>query len=154
MKISVIGIGNILRGDDGIGVTIAENMKKYNPLLEVYKGEQDIDFCIDIIEKSDYVYIIDCAKMGGLPGSIYTYDIQSVLINNTKTNFCHECNLIDFLRMAYYNRPEEIQGKFVGIEPESIGYSIRLSETLKCKIPIVNEMIMKDIESVESAYSK
>jgi len=73
--ILVIGIGNEYRGDDGVGLAVARELRVKNPpdmliiessgdgaaLMEAWKGAQS-------------VIVIDAASSGGAPGTIHRFD--------------------------------------------------------------------------------
>ena len=59
--IKIIGIGNILMGDDGIGVKVVDVLEKKmkNMGIEFIKAETDVDYALDNIKDGDFLFIID-----------------------------------------------------------------------------------------------
>lgn len=97
-NITVLGIGNRLMCDDGIGVYITEELNAIhrdrtsfetllsgavkqdwygNVQVSFISGETDIDFCKDIIKESEFIVIIDAADMGEEPGSVKVLNFSS-----------------------------------------------------------------------------
>ena len=61
--IKVFGIGNILLGDDGIGVRVVEKIKEeiknISEDIDVIIGETDYLYCLNQIDEDDTIVIID-----------------------------------------------------------------------------------------------
>lgn len=147
MKISVLGTGNVLRGDDGIGVYVAEYMKKVNIPYEITACEQDIDFCMDIILNSDITVIIDCAIMGCLPGTACVVDIDEVL--GKPAGFLQSHNsLCNYPGLRQAIEARNIKGIFFGIEPENLGFTDKISTSLKCRIGLYADIIEYEIKKL------
>lgn len=79
-KLVIVGIGNILHGDDGIGVLIAEEIKKSTKNVTAIIGATTPENVLSpvIRAKPNLVLIIDAADFGGLFGSIAVFDPSAV----------------------------------------------------------------------------
>ncbi|MBU2567999.1 MAG: hydrogenase maturation protease, partial [Elusimicrobia bacterium] len=78
-KIAVVGFGNILMGDEGVGVYIIEELQKNysplatrNPLEFIDGGTAAVDVLLSL-KDVDKLIIIDAVKNGGIPGDIYKF---------------------------------------------------------------------------------
>ena len=84
MKILVLGIGNILFGDEGIGVHLANFLK----LNYRFSGENEVEFVdggtlasmlIPLITSYDKVLILDCVDVNNANiGEVYYFDFDNV----------------------------------------------------------------------------
>lgn len=84
MKILVLGIGNILFGDEGIGVHLSNFLK----LNYRFSGENEVDFVdggtlatmlIPLITSYDKVLILDCVSANNANvGEVYYFDFDNV----------------------------------------------------------------------------
>lgn len=144
MRISVIGIGNILRGDDGIGILVANCLQKDSGSCEVAAAEQDIDCCLEMVRKSDILVIIDCAVMGYMPGTACVADLKKIIEGSCGTRWSHGSiiNRPEF-RMAFDRN--NIRGIFFGIEPESTGLTDKVSPLLESHIDLYADIIDYEI---------
>lgn len=72
-KILFVGIGNILRSDDGVGVYISNHIRS-SSTISTLTVETSIENYIGRINKSDacLIILIDCVDFGKIPGY---YDI-------------------------------------------------------------------------------
>ncbi|MFP3946925.1 MAG: hydrogenase maturation protease, partial [Archaeoglobaceae archaeon] len=75
MKIAVIGIGNILLGDEGVGVRIVEELRKSDlpENVEVHDGATSGIALLNFLVDKDKVIIVDAVKGGEEPGTVYQF---------------------------------------------------------------------------------
>jgi len=127
MKILVLGIGNILFGDEGIGPHLANLMEeKY----AFHSEEHEVDIIdggtlaqrlIPIITEYDQVVIIDCVKVAeGNIGDVYSFYFSDMPEHITWDGSAHEVEMLQTLQMI------EMMGdlppvKIVGVIPYVIG---------------------------------
>lgn len=143
--IKVIGIGNILLCDDGIGVRIVERLQTQNSHSDKVKyivGDTDFWYCLDNIDRSDYLFIIDSTYLGKEPGSITEISLEECdkYLLNSLTE--HGDNFVNVLR----REEPDIRGTFIGIEVETIDYSIDLSKTLENKLDFLAVEVKKIVD--------
>ena len=114
--IKVFGIGNILLCDDGIGVRVIEYLKDQiigiDKEIEVIVGETDVMFCLEQIEKEDFIIIVDSTYLNLKPGTITTLSLEQCDVFLNKLNSQHEESILRVLRTEL----REIKGYLIGIE--------------------------------------
>ncbi len=159
-EVVILGIGNRLMLDDGIGVYVVEILDKRNthPELKFIAGETDVGFCANQLENASDIIIIDAAYLGLEPGELGVYRINDVLNNKICPINAHEADILNdiSLNRRHQNNStityETLKGVFIGIEPAEIGYSMGLSKTLKESLEniivavenIINDFIIKN----------
>ena len=77
MKILVAGIGNVLHGDDGFGVEVAQRLaRKALPgcVRVVDFGIRGMDLAYALLESYDAAILVDVARRGGAPGTLYVLE--------------------------------------------------------------------------------
>jgi hydrogenase maturation protease len=68
----ILGLGNPILTDDGVGINIARKIKEENPELEVVETSEGGFALLDHIAGCDKLIIIDAIKTGkGKPGELY-----------------------------------------------------------------------------------
>lgn len=143
-KIAVIGLGNTLRRDDGIGVIILD------ALLNNYKrpGIDYLNFGIasfDIIHRLkdyDFVLLIDGISAGLESGQLKIFSLDEIsFIKEDGLISSHELNLKDIFKLV---QKLEIRTKIylAGIQVEDTGFGESLSVTLEEK----KEGLIKQID--------
>jgi hydrogenase maturation protease len=74
----VIGVGNALRGDDAVGLAVAERVRALAPEgVEVLEVEQEPTRLIDAWEGADPALVVDAAQSGGEPGTVRRFDAST-----------------------------------------------------------------------------
>ena len=127
MKILILGIGNILFGDEGIGPHLANLIEeKYHfssteHEVEIIDGGTLAQRLIPIITEYDRILLIDCVNVeGGAVGDVYAFDFDKVPDFITWNGSAHEVEMLQTLQMI------EMMGdlppvKIVGVIPHVIG---------------------------------
>ncbi len=134
-KVAVIGIGNTLRRDDGIGIAILES------LLKFYKKEgiDYLDFgsasfdLLHRLEAYDAVFLIDGINAGLSTGELKISELKDIeyKIDNAGTS-THELNLKDIFA---FSKKLGIKTKIyvAGIQVGDTSFGEGLSDALKNK---------------------
>lgn len=135
-KIAVIGLGNTLRRDDGIGIIILDS------LLSSYRreGVDYLNFGIasfDLIHKLqeyDTVLLIDGIDAGLAPGELKIFELKDIAyVSKEAPVSTHEFDLKSLFEL--YNRFELKSKIYVaGIQVQDVSYGEGLSEELKNKL--------------------
>ncbi|MEM1600918.1 MAG: hydrogenase maturation protease [Sulfolobales archaeon] len=125
----VVGIGNVLRGDDGIGVLIARKLKKMLRGLrnvKVVVCESGLENITHILMdyKPKHILIIDAVYVeGGEPGDIYVLDINDLDYYQSVTTHHIPLKLTLNYLMGHLNTDVTI----IGIQVRSVGLGEEMS---------------------------
>jgi len=106
----VIGIGNEILADDGVGIYIIDQLlgllKSDNVrLVKLESGGIDI---ISYLLKNSPVWIIDASSFGIPPGTIGRYTFDNLPLHHKIQISCHSSNLNEVIRMGYTLYPNEM----------------------------------------------
>jgi hydrogenase maturation protease len=88
VKILVAGIGNIFLGDDGFGVEVARRMGGMELPEEVTLkdfGIRGFDLAYALMDGYDLSILVDATPQGGLPGTLYTIEVDIRDFENAHT---------------------------------------------------------------------
>jgi hydrogenase maturation protease len=145
--ILVMGVGNILLSDEGVGVRVIEAMRDVKlpdnvETLDVGTGALDI---IDIIANREKVIIIDAVKGGGEPGAVYRFTPNDIAIPSPTPISIHQFDIPGTLNMAELAGCSPHQVVIFGIEPKRVGWGLELSPEVAAIIPRVIELIMGEL---------
>lgn len=132
-------------GDDGIAIIVADRIKGQlkNMDIKVIIGETDFDYCLDLIDKKDYVIILDSTYFNIDSGSITVLPLDS-LCQSKSFFFSHSLSLIDYLLI--YN----IKGTFIGIESENIDFTDKLSSNLNKNLDYICNNVLKIVKNIKA----
>jgi hydrogenase 3 maturation protease len=140
-----MGMGNILKGDDGIGCYIAKNFKEKN-WLSLDCGTAPENFTSTIRKnKPEILIIVDAADMGINVGGFRVVPEEKIENVGTSTHNMPLSLLINYLKdMA--NRII-----FIGIQPKTITVSEEISDKLKKTAEQIMEILKeKRFEEIET----
>ena len=126
----ILGIGNTLRGDDGVGSYLIKNLTLpiTNYKLQMFDcGETPENFLQPIIEaKPAILIVVDCADFGGDPGGVKQLSPSQVVRSGLST---HSISLNFFLDRVQEETNAQI---FVlGIQPQTTALGENLSEPVR-----------------------
>ena len=149
-KIVVIGIGNLLLMDEGIGVHTINELEKHDlpRSVEIYDGGTGGFKLIDLMQGAARVIFIDAVETGKAPGTVTTFSSEDVhSIYNKKKYSLHNTDLMEVIKMTeLLDNPPKID--IVGIQPKTINYGTTLSKELADSMSnIINTVLMR-IEDV------
>lgn len=141
MKILILGIGNTLKGDDGVGSYIVSKIKNIEAIDAGIIPENYIQKIID--SKPDRIIIIDAVDFGGYPGEVKWFnEIDSSSISISTHNLPPRL-FIDFIKQQ---TGAEI--KIIAIQPKQLRFNESLSEEVKKGADrLVEELCMKYMQS-------
>ena len=138
-KTLVIGLGSILRGDDGLGTRVIEELKKEKFAENVSLRCADTSG-LDILKYfPDFtrVIIIDLAQMQARPGTIKVFssrEIKKSKFSDVLTT--HGMALLETLTLAEkLGIPSRIT--IIGVQPKDVSFRLGLSDILEKKVPSV-----------------
>jgi hydrogenase maturation protease len=143
-KVLVLGIGNKLMMDDGIGICLVEELAKRNmdPSITYCIGESDVDYSLQQVEGASFVIVVDAVRSGSKTGEISVYSLGDL----------HECRTLDIsphnlhLFQVLHQQSEKTEGYLIGIEPFEVSFHIGLSNTIKEKWDEILSDVSKIIE--------
>lgn len=146
MKTAIVGIGNILQKDDGIGIWVVKQlMEEGIEGVEIIDGGTAVYGLLSTFMNYERLIIIDSLKADHEPGTIYRLPLSELKWREGKSSL-HEIHFLDLLKMMK-KMGHEPQVTVIGIEPKEITYAMELTSVLKRKIPEVVEIIKEEISS-------
>ena len=154
-KIVVIGIGNLLLMDEGIGVHTINELEKHDlpESIEIYDGGTGGFKLIDLMHGAARVIFIDAVETGKAPGSVTIFSAEEVhSLYNKKKYSLHDTDLMEIIKMTeLLDDPPIIE--IVGIQPKIINYGTTLSNELAGSMSNIMNTVLRRIEEVCSTPS-
>ncbi len=147
-KIVILGVGNLLLSDEGVGVHVANELMKMDlpPEISVVEGGTDGFGLIGFITEADRLILVDAVKGGGAPGSIYHFDIDEIQDSppGFKTSV-HQIGILEVISLLSLTGKKP-RTTIIGVEPKSLEMSMELSPEVKDKIPRMIELILAELK--------
>ncbi len=142
--LKIISLGNILRGDDGIGPIVLQELEKKNifQTTGLIDAGSDAFIILEHLTQKDPIIIIDCAKMGKNPGEYAVFSVEKSNFEMIgKTISIHGFSFAEIYKMAV-GLGEVAPCRIIGVEPQSINFNETLSDEVKNSIPSILNYII------------
>jgi len=129
----IIGIGNILQKDDGLGVYAASYMYEnytFSPNVEIVNGGVEGIHLFNVLEDNSHVVVLDCLQLDDTPASIYAIPAKEISGYGINNGGAHEIGILQCMDMM------ELQGKdipkaiVIGIVPMEVTFAFGLSDDI------------------------
>ncbi len=139
MSLAVIGIGNVLMGDDGAGVRVLELLPDHVPKIDLATGGMRL---LHKLEGLTTAIIVDAVDFGGKPGEVTVFLPEMV---NSLKNTGYSLHDIDILKVIELAKelgqcPNNLF--IVAVQPSRMGYSEGLSPEVEAALPKMASEIM------------
>lgn len=144
----VVGLGNILLKDEGVGVRCVEYMES-NGLdggAKLLDGGTSGLGILEEMKGFKKTVIVDAVDMGKEPGHIASFAAEQVLSLPHGPKFSlHDIDLADVIKVGKKIGYSFKDVKIVGIQPEEVSWGDTLSETIEKRLPALSERVLKEI---------
>ncbi len=157
-KTGIIGLGNLLLGDEGFGVHLIRYLQKnYN-----FEGVDIIDGgtigfqLIEYFINYDRLIFIDAIRTNDKAGSIYKFSLNDLPPNVTFVSSIHEIGLGDIIQQVKF-MGEEIEAYAIGIVPLKVcpnELTEHLSDFMLSKMESVTNIVLREIKKWGGRYAR
>lgn len=146
MKTLILGIGNLILTDDGVGIKIAHKLNEERPELEVVEtGEAGLTL-LDLITGYDRLIIIDSIKTEqGKPGQVYKLELED-LKPAMDFSSSHGLDIATAFKLGQrlgYRMPESVSLYAVEMK-DNTTFGERCTQEVEEKIPFIAQQIIDE----------
>ena len=151
MRIIVLGVGNILLSDEGIGVWAIERLQsdyQLPPEVEVIDGGTSAMEMLDDLANADHLIIIDAVRGGRAPATMIRIADEDVPVFFKTKLSPHQIGLSDVLATLSLmgERPRAIT--VIGVEPASLDTAMALTPQVQAVLPKVVDQVIKELRQL------
>ena len=142
----VVGVGNVLLRDEGIGCHVAHALEMTPvPDVEVIDGGTCPDI-LQLIEGAEKLVIVDAVKGGGMPGQIYRFRPEDITLDQKRVVSLHDMSLVDGLQLMqlWHNTGDTV---IIGVEPRELSWGLELSPELQEKMPQIIDAVLGELNN-------
>jgi len=145
-RIVVIGVGNLLLKDEGIGIHAVQALQQLElpPDVKLIDGGTSPDL-IAYTRAGDKLIIVDAAKAGGEPGTIYRFKPEDLAAEKASLASAHELGVVENLKLISLTGNEPGGILIIGIEPREVEFGTELSPELQQKLPEIVKVVLKEM---------
>jgi hydrogenase maturation protease len=150
-RILVLGLGNILLGDEGVGVRVAEALQAeyaFDPDIDIVDGGTSGMDMLDIVADRPHVIVVDAVNTGDPPGTLVTLTGEAAPAFFRNRISPHQLGLSDLLgALALMDRrPKGLT--LVGCVPESLDTNLELTPRVAAQVPEMLEMVVDALKGL------
>lgn len=151
-QITILGVGNILLRDEGVGVRVIEELKKnyiFPENVRVVDGGTQGLWLLSTIQESDHLIIVDAVLGGGTPGSFYRLERADLPKGLRVKQSAHDSDLMEALNLCSLVEKEPKTVVVIGIEPFDISpFGLELSPEIDNKIDDIMGMVIAEVNKL------
>ena len=148
-KVVIVGMGNCLRGDDGLGPSLMERLKKKLDITCINAGSTLENYLGKIVrEDPDTVLLIDAVHLGLEPGAYEIMDPEEVNPTGFSTHDISPKMHLDLLSRS-------INGKIflLGVQPGQLTLGSKISAEVRKTLRILERRITKAVSRIQLSNS-
>lgn len=145
----VIGVGNLLLRDEGVGIHVVQELRKkaLPPGVEVIDGGVAGIRLLDLFSGAQKLLLIDAAEMGLESGSVVRFTPEEARFQSGDLKLStHDVALPEVLALARALNQCPSEVVILGIQPEEISWGTELTPKVRLAVPRVLELVLKEIE--------
>jgi hydrogenase maturation protease len=142
----VLGIGNVLLKDEGIGCHVIHALEGLSlPDVETIDGGT-CPHVLGLVEDADKLVIVDAVKGGGMPGQIYRFRPEEVDLEQKPLLSLHDTSLVDSLKLMqlWHGTGETV---IIGVEPKEVDWGLELSPDLRERMPQIVDAVLEELNN-------
>jgi len=146
MNTLILGIGNPILTDDGVGIKIARKIKEGNPELEVIETSEAGIALLDLIADYDKLVIIDSIKTGQeKPGKVYKLRLEDLkpAVDSASSHGVDIATAFELGRGLGYRMPKYISLYAVEIK-DNTTFGEDCTEEVEERIPFIISQIIEE----------
>ena len=146
----VIGLGNPLRGDDGVGIRVIQALAEYDlpHNVEVLDGGTQGLGLVNLLEGQQRVIFVDAADVGQSPGEFVRFTLaEARLLGNETQLSVHAAGLREALLLAQALKMLPPEVLIFGVQPESLAWKTGLSPPVEAGLAKLVSAIMVELST-------
>ena len=146
----ILGLGNPLQGDDGVGCRVAQELEERTlpDDVEVMDGGTPGVGLLNLFEGRQRVIIVDAAEMGHAAGSVVRFRPKDVTLTGSAQRFSlHRSGVADALALASELKLALPEIVVFGVQTERADWNDGLSPKVEAAVPQVIEAVLNEAKA-------
>jgi hydrogenase maturation protease len=138
MKAVVLGVGNLILADEGVGVRVIEALERDYALPEgvvaIDAGTASMEMLEDLSDL-DFLLVVDAIAAGKPPGTLVKLTGDEVPVFFRRNLSPHGIGLSDVLASLEFMRADPKETVILGVQPLSMDLSTELTPEIAARVP-------------------
>jgi hydrogenase maturation protease len=156
MKILVLGIGNTLLTDEGVGIVAMHELEtRYGTREDMeFLDGGTLSFTLAVpISECDALLVIDAAELGATPGAVRSFEgaeMDRFLGANRKSSV-HEVGLLDLMSISQLTGHWPDRRALIGVQPAVVNWGESLTPQVAAALPEICSVAAEIMRSFTDA---
>ena len=144
-EIVLLGVGNILLTDEGLGVHVVKDIKEsftFTPAITIIDGGTMGMELLTYMRGMKKILLVDAINGGEPAGTVYEFTHKELEQYFTEHISVHEVGMQDILRIRAIQEEPLEDAVVIGVEPESLEIGFEPSEVVQRVLPEVKDRVL------------
>jgi hydrogenase maturation protease len=150
-RVLVLGAGNILLSDEGIGVRVVEALQQRYQVpegVEILDGGTCGMDLLDVIAGRDHLILVDAVDTGSPPGTVVRLEGNQIpAVFRTKSS-PHQLGLQDVLALLLLLDSAPAHVTVIGVQPASLDIGLELTPPIAARFDDMVEMVAGELAAI------
>ncbi len=149
MKTLVLGLGNVLLSDEGVGVHVVRLLQeryRFPPDVEILDGGTLGLDLLPYVEETDRLLIVDAVQMDAPPGTVARLEGDQIPAALNLKYSLHQMGLTDLLAAASLRGRYPPEVVLWGVQPASLEVGLDLSPTVAAQIEVLLANVLAELQ--------
>jgi hydrogenase maturation protease len=154
MRAVVLGVGNIILADEGVGVRVVEALERdyvMPPGVSVIDAGASGMEMLEDLSDLDFLLVVDAIAAGKAPGELVQLRGDAVPVFFRRNLSPHGIGLSDVLAALEFLGSEPKETVILGVQPTSLDLSTELTPTIAARVPelvaqVVDELTQRGLK--------
>lgn len=148
MKVVVLGVGNVILADEGVGVRVVEALERDYTVPEgvtvIDAGTSGMEMLEDMSDL-DFLLVVDAIAAGKAPGELVQLRGDEVPVFFRRNLSPHGIGLSDVLAALEFLGAEPKETVILGVQPTSLDLSTELTPTIAARVPELVAQVVAEL---------
>ena len=148
--ITIVGLGNILQKDEGVGVHFVQWFQKrhdYGESVNVVDGGTLGFLLLDLVCQSELLLVVDAVQIDAEPGSLFRFTPDDIPPEMLCQGTVHDVTFLQVLSQAELMQKAPRESVILGIVPEDMkGVGLGVSPIIEKQFPRIETLVLKELK--------
>jgi hydrogenase maturation protease len=148
MKTVVLGIGNLIMQDEGVGVRVVEALQRDHEMPEgvtVVDGGTSAMEMLDELSDLDHLIVVDAINAGKPPGTLLRIEGADVPSFFRTRLSPHQIGLPDVLASLEFLGAQPKKMVILGVQPQTMELGMELTPVVAAQVPVLVNQVLAEI---------
>jgi hydrogenase maturation protease len=150
--VTVLGVGNILLTDEGVGVRVLQELMEthdFPPGVELVDGGVLGLSLMGVVEAAGRLIVIDAVNLGGAPGDLFRLTWDELTARTRYKDSLHQIDFVEVMSLLPLIGVDPPPTVIVGVQPADVETTgLALTPGVAAKVPDLTAMVLQELENL------